>query len=132
MSIAVGGKSANLGEVANAHLPGIDVPGGFTVPFYYYDEFIKENKFDDVLYALLNDQKFVHDPAYRRQKLTEMRERLQQGKVNEQLRAQVVQRAETMFPGQGLFVRSSSNSDDLPNFTAPALYTTPPTTPLAT
>src|SRR5687767_3830746 len=36
-AIAYGGKSANLGEVMNARLPGIVVPNGFTVPFYYYD-----------------------------------------------------------------------------------------------
>src|SRR5204863_9203865 len=47
MSLAYGGKSANLGEVLNAHLPGIDVPNGFTIPFYYYDEFLKQNDFDD-------------------------------------------------------------------------------------
>ena len=65
-AIAFGGKSANLGEVMNANLPGIIVPGGFTIPFYYYDEFIKRNNLDDEIFALLNDQKFVHDPAYRR------------------------------------------------------------------
>ena len=75
---------------------------------------------------MLNDQKFVHDPAYRRQRLTEMRERLQQGKVNAQLREQVLQRVEKSFPGQGLFVRSSSNSEDLPNFSGAGLYTTVP------
>lgn len=126
MSIAYGGKSANLGEVANAHLPGIDVPGGFTIPFYYYDAFLKENKFDDALYELLNDQKFVHDPAYRRQRLTEMRERLQQGKLSAQLRERILQRVEKSFAGQGLFVRSSSNSEDLPNFSGAGLYTTVP------
>src|SRR5690242_11138886 len=36
-SLAFGGKSANLGEVMNARLPGIVVPPGFTIPFYYYD-----------------------------------------------------------------------------------------------
>ncbi len=126
MSIAYGGKSANLGEVANAHLPGIDVPGGFTVPFYYYDAYLKENNFDDALYALLNDQKFVHDPAYRRQRLTEMRERLQQGKLDPRLRDMIVGRVEKDFPDQGLFVRSSSNSEDLPNFSGAGLYSTVP------
>lgn len=126
MSIAYGGKSANLGEVANAHLPGIDVPGGFTIPFYYYDAFLKENNFDDELYELLNDQKFVHDPAYRRQRLTEMRERLQHGKLNAELRERVLQRVEKSFAGQGLFVRSSSNSEDLPNFSGAGLYSTVP------
>src|SRR5678815_3385372 len=42
-SLAFGGKSANLGEVATARLPSIEVPPGFTIPFYYYDEFIKHN-----------------------------------------------------------------------------------------
>jgi hypothetical protein len=126
MSIAYGGKSANLGEVANAHLPGIDVPGGFTIPFYYYDAFLKENHFDDALYELLNDQKFVHDPAYRRQRLTEIRERLQQGRLNAQLRERILERVEKSFAGHGLFVRSSSNSEDLPNFSGAGLYTTVP------
>jgi hypothetical protein len=63
-SIAFGGKSANLGEVLNAQLARIIVPSGFTIPFYYYDEFIKRNNLDDAS-RLLNDQKFVHDPAYR-------------------------------------------------------------------
>jgi dihydroxyacid dehydratase/phosphogluconate dehydratase len=56
-----------------SHLPGIVVPGGFTIPFYYYDEFIKRNKLDDVIFGLLNDQKFVHDPAYRREQLVLLR-----------------------------------------------------------
>jgi len=32
------------------------------------------------------------------------------------------------FPGEGLFVRSSSNSEDLPNFSGAGLYTTVPNT----
>lgn len=125
-SIAFGGKSANLGELMSAHLPGIQVPNGFTVPFYYYDQFLKANKFDDVIYALLNDQKFVHDPAFRRERLTELRQRIEQGTFDEKLRAQIVRRARLEFPGKGLFVRSSSNSEDLPNFSGAGLYTTVP------
>src|SRR6266545_4843770 len=44
---AYGGKSANLGEVMNARLPGIVVPNGFTIPFYYYDQFLQANELDD-------------------------------------------------------------------------------------
>jgi hypothetical protein len=124
--LAFGGKSANLGELMTAHLPGIQVPSGFTVPFYYYDEFLKANKLDDVIYALLNDQKFVHDPAYRRERLTELRQHIQQGTFDERLRAQIVRRARLEFANKGLFVRSSSNSEDLPNFSGAGLYTTVP------
>lgn len=126
MSIAYGGKSANLGEVAYARLPQVVVPEGFTIPFFYYDAFLKENNFDDAVYEMLNDQKFVHDPAYRRQRLTEMRARLQHGTIGEQLREAVLKRVAQAFPGQGVFVRSSSNSEDLPNFSGAGLYTTVP------
>lgn len=127
MIVAYGGKSANLGEVAHAHLPGVTVPQGFTIPFAYYDEFLKQNDFDDAIFGeLLSDQKFVHDPAYRRQRLKELRERLQHGKIDGQLRAAVLKKVEELFPGKGVFVRSSSNSEDLPNFSGAGLYSTVP------
>ncbi len=126
MSVAFGGKSANLGEVLHARLPNVVVPPGFTIPFFYYDEFIKENHFDDVIYELLNDQKFVHDPAYRRQRLTELRRKLQEGHLSEGLRNAVLKHVHEMFGDKGVFVRSSSNSEDLPNFSGAGLYTTVP------
>lgn len=125
-AIAFGGKSANLGEVLNARLPGIVVPNGFTIPFYYYDEFLKTSKLEDAIYALLNDKKFVHDPAYRREQLVKLRASIQTAKFPDALRAQVLRRVQREFPGKGLFVRSSSNSEDLPNFSGAGLYTTVP------
>jgi rifampicin phosphotransferase len=126
VSVAFGGKSANLGEVMHARLPGIIVPGGFTIPFYYYDEFIKRNNLDDEIFALLNDQKFVHDPAYRRGRLVTLREHIQKAEFDSELRKEVLDRVAREFPGKGLFVRSSSNSEDLPNFSGAGLYTTVP------
>jgi hypothetical protein len=125
-AIAYGGKSANLGEVMNAHLPGLVVPNGFTIPFHYYDQFLEANKLDDAIFAMLNDQKFVHDPAYRREQLNSLRERFKQGKFDETLRSQILRRVHQEFPWKGLFVRSSSNSEDLPNFSGAGLYTTVP------
>jgi len=126
LAIAYGGKSANLGELMNAHLPGLVVPNGFTIPFYYYDQFLEDNKLDDAIFAMLNDQKFVHDPGYRREQLVSLRERIKQGKFDAELRAEVLRRVHREFPGKGLFVRSSSNSEDLPNFSGAGLYTTVP------
>lgn len=124
--IAYGAKSANLGEMMHARIPGVIIPDGFTIPFFYYDQFLKENKLDDAIYEMLNDQKFVHDPAYRRDYLKRMRERITQGKMNEALRAEVLRRANLKFPGKGLFARSSTNSEDLPNFNGAGLYSTMP------
>jgi rifampicin phosphotransferase len=124
--IAYGTKSSNLGEVLNARIPGIIVPNGFTIPFYYYDQFIKENNLEDTIYNLLEDKRFVHDPAYRRERLTELRAAIQKGKMNDQLRAEVLKRVHAVFAGKGLFVRSSTNSEDLPNFNGAGLYNTVP------
>jgi hypothetical protein len=126
MADTFGSKSANLGEVAHANLQGIVVPKGFGIPIYYYDQFIKENKLEDAIYEMMNDQKFVHDPAYRRQKLTELRERFKQGKVSDALREAVLKKVHAEYKDKGLFVRSSSNVEDLPNFSGAGLHDTVP------
>ena len=125
-SIAYGAKSANLGEITHARLPGVTIPPGFTIPFFYYDQFLKENKLDDAIYQMLNDQKFVHDPAYRRIYLTKMRDRIAHGTINPQLSEAVLRRLHLEFPGKGVFARSSTNSEDLPNFSGAGLYSTAP------
>ena len=124
--IAYGAKSANLGELIFARLPGFIVPPGFTIPFYYYDQFLRENKLDDAIYTMMNDQKFVHDPAYRREYLARLRSDFQKGTVNQKLRSEVLRRLHAEFPDKGVFARSSTNSEDLPNFNGAGLYTSMP------
>ncbi len=117
-----GAKSANLGELMNAKLKGFIVPDGFTVPFYYYDKFMKENGLDEVVLDLVNDDKFVHDPSHRRQKLLELQAMIQKGKFDPLLREEILKLAKEKFPNKGLFARSSTNSEDLPNFNGAGLY----------
>ncbi len=121
-SIIYGSKSANLGEMINAKIPLFVVPDGFTVPFYWYDKFMSDNGFDKIIDDLMNDNDFVHNPRVRRQKLEEFRAQLQNGKFDEELRAEIVQKWKTELKGQGVFVRSSSNAEDLPNFSGAGLY----------
>src|SRR5215813_14015464 len=124
--IAYGAKSANLGELIHARLQGVIIPPGFTIPFFYYDQFLQDNKLDDAIYAMLNDQKFVHDPAYRRTYLTKLREQIKQGTMSARLRAEILRRWHAEFGGRGVFARSSTNSEDLPNFNGAGLYTSMP------
>jgi hypothetical protein len=124
--VAYGAKSANLGEVLSARIPGVVVPNGFTIPFYYYDQFVKQNKLEDAIYEMLDDQKFVHDPAYRRERLKQMRETIQSGKFDDNLRREVLRRYHAEFAGRGVFVRSSTNTEDLPDFNGAGLYNTVP------
>ena len=125
-SVAYGAKSANLGELVRARLPGFSMPPGFTIPFAYYDAFIKQNDIDDEIFELLNDQKFVNDPVHRRAALAKLRERIQQGPFDPKLRAEVLRRWRIVLGGRGVFARSSTNSEDLPNFSGAGIYRSKP------
>src|SRR5206468_1028157 len=115
-SIAYGSKAANLGEMLNARVPGMTIPDGFSIPYYWYAQFMKDNGLYDVINALMDDNEFVHNPRMRRQKLDEFRRSIQNGKFDNDLRKQVISRWKTQLAGKPVFVRSSSNSEDLPNF----------------
>ena len=125
-SVIYGSKSTNLGEMINSKLVSVMVPDGFSVPFYWYDKFMKDNGFDKTVEAFLDDNDFVHNPRIRRQKLEEFRKTIQNGKFDENLKKQVVQKWKTQLAGKPVFVRSSSNSEDLPNFSGAGLYSSVP------
>jgi hypothetical protein len=125
-----GAKSANLGEVTYAVRTGavrnVIAPPGFTIPFFYYAQFIEENKLDDAITEMLGDDRFNHDPAYRKQRLAELRAKIQSGSLNEALVRAVIERWRATLGGKGVFVRSSTNSEDLPNFSGAGLYASVP------
>ncbi|HMO81810.1 MAG TPA: PEP/pyruvate-binding domain-containing protein [Pyrinomonadaceae bacterium] len=121
-SVAFGAKAANLGEIINARVPGIIVPDGFSVPYYWYDKFMKDNGLDKVVDKLLDDYDFIHNPRYRREKLQELRDAIQKGRFDPTLRRQVIQQWRTQLGFRPVFVRSSSNAEDLPNFSGAGLY----------
>jgi hypothetical protein len=125
-----GAKSANLGEVIRAARAGIVrniiVPPGFTIPFFYYTQFIEENELDEAITEMLSNDRFNHDPAYRKQRLAELRARIQQGRLNEEFARMVVGKRRALVGDKGVFVRSSTNSEDLANFSGAGLYTSVP------
>jgi hypothetical protein len=125
-SIAFGAKSANLGEMLFARLPGFTVPDGFTVPFYWYDKFIKDNGIDKEIAELLETYDFIHNPRFRREKLEELRTRIQNGAFDEGLKKQIIQKWKLQLGGRSVFVRSSSNAEDLPDFSGAGLYSSVP------
>lgn len=125
-SIAFGSKSANLGEMINSTLSSATVPDGFTIPFYWYDKFIKDNKFDEIIEEFEDDNDFVHNPSIRRKRLEEFRAKLRAGKFDETLRQELISKWKTQLGGKVVFVRSSSNSEDLPNFSGAGLYSSEP------
>lgn len=121
-----GAKSANLGEIINARLAGIVVPDGFTVPFYFYQQFMRLNDLEEKISTAVEEDRFVHDPKYRKERLAEIRRWIEQGRHDEEFRRAVLEKVHRRFAGKGLFARSSTNAEDLANFSGAGLYTTVP------
>lgn len=125
-SIRYGAKSANLGEMINRRIPGITIPDGFAVPFHWYDEFMRRNDLNKIIEANMEDLDFVHNPRVRRQKLEEFRTLIQNGSFDDKLRSQIIAKWKTQLGGKPVFVRSSSNAEDLPKFSGAGLYSSVP------
>jgi hypothetical protein len=121
-SVRFGAKAANQGEMIAARLTGFTIPDGFSVPFHWYDKFMRENGFNKIIERHMDDDDFVHNPRYRRQKLEEFRSTIQKGSFDDALRTEIIERWRTQLGGKSVFVRSSSNSEDLPNFSGAGLY----------
>jgi hypothetical protein len=122
-SIIYGSKAANLGEVVRLNkLKNFDVPDGFGIPFVYYKEFMESNGFDKIVDDLRDSNDFVHNPSVRRKKLEELRATIQNGKFDEKLKAEIIEKWKGALGGQPVYVRSSSNAEDTGNFSGAGLY----------
>jgi len=125
-AIRVGAKSANLGELINARVAGLAVPPGFAIPFRYYQEFIRLNNLEGRIASAVEEDRFVHDPKYRKARLAEIRQWIQAGKHDDSFKEKLLMKVRREYSGKGLFARSSTNAEDLPNFSGAGLYTTVP------
>ncbi len=125
-SVRYGSKAANQGEMIRARVAGITIPDGFSVPYFWYDKFMKDNGFDEKVAEWQDDLEFVHNPRVRRQKLEQFRAEIQNAPFDEALKAEIVRQWRTQLGGRPVFIRSSSNSEDLPNFSGAGLYSSVP------
>lgn len=126
MVVAYGAKSANLGAVMRAAIPNVTVPQGFSIPFYWYDYFLRENGIDSLIRGIVADPKMRSDRVYAKSVLARLRERISSGDVDPHFKNVLLERVHRSYRDKGLFVRSSTNSEDLPNFSGAGLYTTVP------
>ena len=123
-SIIYGAKAGNLGEVASSRIKNIVVPKGFAIPLHYYEEFMERNGFNDKIDELKQDLDFVHNPRIRRQKLKELRAEIQAGKMDRDLTLEIFKSWSKVTDSKGVFIRSSSNAEDMPDFSGAGLYAT--------
>jgi hypothetical protein len=121
-----GTKTSNLGEIVTANLPGVNVPIGFGVGFYYYVQHMTANGLDKDVDALLRDPKFKTDAAWRKTALETLRDKIANAPIDPASLDAIYKRVRLDLGGRGVFVRSSTNAEDLPGFNGAGLYDTVP------
>lgn len=119
-----GTKAANLGEIRTANLPAVNIPDGFGVPFFYYVHHMRKHKLDARVEALLADPRFGSDVAWRKAELTALREAIVKAPIDAEVLDLLYERVRRKLGGKGVFVRSSTNAEDLPGFNGAGLYDT--------
>ena len=125
-SRAYGSKAANLGEIASAHLPKVNVPKGYGLPFFYYQQHMKAHGLDARVGALLADEKLMSDARYRKAELAKLREAILAAPMDSDVLDAIYKRVRIKLGPGGVFVRSSTNAEDLPGFNGAGLYDTVP------
>lgn len=121
-----GSKTANLGEIASAGLPLVKVPKGFGLPFFYYRRHIEQNHLDVVINALLSDKRFASDARFRKAELEKLRATIIAAPMDPDVLDAIFKRVRLKLGGGGVFVRSSTNAEDLQGFNGAGLYDTVP------
>jgi hypothetical protein len=128
----IGGKAAQLAELGRVPLcstNGIGISNtriprdSFAVPVVYSLEHFQKSGAAARLAALRQDSTFNADPNVRAQGLADVRKDILSAPVDSNLLAQVRKQIAANWPGQRVRFRSSSNTEDLPNFNGAGLYT---------
>jgi hypothetical protein len=117
---AFGGKAAHYGALALVE--DVPVPKAFGVPVYYYMQFMEQNGFTDQIEALLADTDFQNDPAVRDARLAELRAAMEAAPVDPAFETLLLDKLAADHPGLRMRFRSSTNAEDLEDFTGAGLY----------
>jgi hypothetical protein len=119
-----GTKTSNLGEIVTANFSGVNVPDGFGVPFYYYVQHMAASGLDKQVTAMIADERFEKDAEWRKAQLETLRAAIKAAPIDQDMLDAIYKRVRVRLGGRGVFVRSSTNSEDLPGFNGAGLYDT--------
>ena len=144
---AFGVKAANVAELTKVSLPTATTPVGYAVPFYFYDEFMKQatvsketilgkKKAPDAekitlpsgttlasaVTQMLAHQKFQTDTDIQEEMLDDLRKAIKNATSPQWVITALTAMHDNYPEGQSLRYRSSTNNEDLPEFNGAGLY----------
>lgn len=117
-----GSKAANLGEISQANIKDVIVPKGFSIPFIYYQEFVEKHNLKPKILKALSQE----DLQLKQKLLKEIREYFISSEFDLNLADKILKKIHAEYQDVSLFVRGSSNAEDLPKFSGAGLYDTVP------
>jgi len=118
---AFGGKATHFG--AMAHIDGLPLPKAFAIPVYYYVQFMETNGFYNRVDEMLADTSFQNDPTVREQQLVQLQNDMMVAPIDADFDQMLLDKINTEYPGILMRFRSSTNAEDLDEFTGAGNYT---------
>ena len=119
---AFGVKAANVAVLGTLGFPAGTVPGGFAIPFYFYDEFMKAHDFYARIETMLVNEDFQTDFEVQDDMLDDLRGDIEDADTPQWI-TEALTAMHASFPeGTSLRYRSSTNNEDLPGFNGAGLY----------
>lgn len=123
---AYGAKAANLGEVAR-RARAYCVPPGFGIPVAYYAEHMERHGLWRRARALVADERVRDDATFRDAELARLRREILAAPIDDALVAAIAERLAACGAERSrVFVRSSTNAEDLAGLNGAGLYDSVP------
>ena len=118
-----GAKATNYGALTEANAQGYPIPiqPGFAIPMYYYNQFMEDNDLWARIEGLMGTVEWS-DPAQRAVLLEAFKEEMRAMPMRPEVVQMIKDRSAEVFPGENSRFRSSTNAEDLGDFTGAGLY----------
>jgi pyruvate, water dikinase len=116
-----GSKGTNYAGVYDIGQDLVPIQNAFVIPFYWYDQHMVTNGLNDLLVETMAKPEWL-DPVQREQMLEAFKVEIVEAPLDPVFLQMVIDKAAAMWPNEDTRFRSSTNAEDLGNFTGAGLY----------
>ena len=121
----IGGKASNFAEILQVTLAEQPIPtpeGAFAIPFYYYEQHLKNSGLEIYINELLQNEDFINSPDIRKALLKDLQDKIKDQPLDPELYNLVKNKIKNFQDFPAFRFRSSTNAEDLELFSGAGLY----------